>query len=87
MADRKPRSPRPPAPGEYFGLDVIASRLNCSKNTVLARRNRGELLMMRRRVGPRWKWYTNDELIRVSDVATCIGQRQHDLARRAGGLT
>jgi hypothetical protein len=68
--------------GHYLGLEAIARRLGVSRNTVLARYERFGFLMYRRRVGPRWVWYTNDALITTWEVAKCRAERRSRVETR-----
>jgi len=56
---------------DYYSLPAIARRLGVSRNTVLSWHLRLGLLMYRRRVGPRWVWYTNDSLLTSWELARC----------------
>ncbi len=72
-----------PSAPSYFGLEAIAQRLGVSRNTVLAWHDAGRLLMYRRRIGPRWVWYSSEPLILVSEIARARAEREARLVRRA----
>ena len=69
-------------PSGYFGLHQIAARLGVSRNTVLNMYERYGLFMFRRRVGPRWVWFTNDALLTLWTLGRIKLDRQAWRERR-----
>jgi hypothetical protein len=73
---------------EYWGLENIAKRMHISVPTLRKRYVREAFLMFiafppRSRPGAmRWRWYTNDSLIAIWEVARCGQDRARYLARR-----
>jgi hypothetical protein len=74
------RAPAGPV-GEYWSLDAIAHRMGVTRNTILDWWRRHGFLMLRRRRGPRWTWWTSDALIHAWLVARCRAQREARLRR------
>jgi hypothetical protein len=81
-APERPLAPPGTAPAWYVGLDRIAARCGCSKNTLRARFDRGEFLMFKQRTGVRWSWVSNEALIVASEMARCRRDWQAQQARR-----
>ena len=72
---------------EYWGLVEIARRMGWrSKDTPVKQKLSNGFLMYRRRRGsdPRWRWYSNDELIRTWEISMCQAQREQMLEERKG---
>lgn len=71
---------------EYWGLHAIARRLGVHPSTVLVWYERDGLLMLRRRRGLRWVWWTEESLVRTWLVARCRAQRVALLPQRKSRL-
>lgn len=68
----------------YYGMEAIAKRLNLSATTVRKLYRHHGLLMYRRKKNPlqkRYRWYTNDHLIALWEVATVESHRALEKAR------
>jgi hypothetical protein len=61
-------------PGEYWGLKVIAKRMNVSKNTILAWQVRHLFPMWVRPKGPRKYFYTTESLIARWEGGMCLAE-------------
>lgn len=81
-----PASPLPPAaPVWYVGLSQIAARCRVSKNTLLLRFQKSEVLMFKQKIGVRWAWVTNEHLLLASEMARCRRDWQAQQARQQAG--
>ena len=71
---------------ELWGLKAIAKRLGVAPSTAMLWYERRGLLMFTRRRGPRFYWYTTDELLNQWLVAQCAAERQQRLERKNQAL-
>jgi hypothetical protein len=77
------------AVAEFWGIKTIAKRLGVAPSTAMLWYERRGLLMFTRRRGPRFYWWTNDELINQWLVAQCVAERnlRAEKKRRGAVLT
>ena len=67
---------------EYWGVKAIAKRLGVAPSTATLWYETRGLLMFTRRRGPRFYWYTTDELLNQWLVAQCAAERKLRLEKK-----